>query len=512
MSLLRRNASSDYGQRYGFKGIRSAREYQNAVPVVNYEALREQIEAIKCGRQGVLTEEPVVMLEKTSGSVAASKYIPYTASLRREFQAALAPWMADLFGHRCQMLCGGAYWSVSPVASKREVTEGGLPVGFDEDTEYFGPLQRRLLARLILTPRELPHVLDMEASRYITLRFLVQTPRLCFISVWNPSFLTLLMGALVQHMDRLVKDICAGTLTPPAPVPPELQRRLASQLRPRPERARQLQHLRAGDGTLPLADVWPHLRLISCWASAGASRDLPALCSLFPGIEIQPKGLLATEGIVSIPVTGHPGGALAVTSHFLEFIDEECPDNRPRLIDELERQRTYRVLLTTGGGLYRYALADRIQVLDHLRATPLIEFLGKADHISDLCGEKLHERRVREVLEAVFGEFNLEPTFAMIAPELGQPPFYTLYIEDGGVPTERLEKVARGVERALTEGHHYGYCRRLGQLGPLRIRLVQIGASGTYLERCAALGQRRGSIKPVALHCEPGWLEWFTMK
>src|SRR5580704_7845901 len=87
--LLRANASSAYGQKFGFGRLRTAREFQSAVPIVGYEEIRPWVERIKAGEQAVLTEEPVLMLEKTSGSSSAAKYIPYTASLRREFQRAV---------------------------------------------------------------------------------------------------------------------------------------------------------------------------------------------------------------------------------------------------------------------------------------------------------------------------------------------------------------------------------------------------------------------------------------
>src|SRR5438046_2976776 len=82
------------------------------------------------GEPGVLTTEPVVMMEKTSGSAGAAKYVPYTASLRREFQEAVGAWMFDLFTRRPGLLAGAQYWSISPAARQREFTPGGLPVGF----------------------------------------------------------------------------------------------------------------------------------------------------------------------------------------------------------------------------------------------------------------------------------------------------------------------------------------------------------------------------------------------
>src|SRR5207248_6173448 len=207
---------------------------------------------------------------RTGGSTSASKYIPFTASLQREFQAAIAPWMADLYGRRPRMLGGGAYWSVSPLAPAPEVTEGGLPVGFEEDSEYFGAFARRLLARLLLTPRQLPRVADIEASRYVALRFLLQTDRLTFISVWNPSFLLLLLRGLEEHAEQLLADIRQGTLTPPAPLPAGLHRALAAQLAPQPRRGRCLERLLDECGGLPPARVWPRLGGISCWANASA--------------------------------------------------------------------------------------------------------------------------------------------------------------------------------------------------------------------------------------------------
>ncbi|HWP57529.1 MAG TPA: GH3 auxin-responsive promoter family protein [Candidatus Acidoferrales bacterium] len=508
ISLLKQNARSDYGRRYAFERVRSIREFQDAVPIVTYDSLGEEIEAIKRGRERVLTEEPVLWLEKTTGSTGAAKYIPYTANLKREFQAAVAPWMADLYRHRRKMLLGGSYWSITPLAAVPEVTQGGLRVGCDDEREYFGKLDRKLLDRLILVPAELAKVSDVESGRYVTLRFLLETPRLAFISVWNPSFLTLLVGLLEEHGARLIEDIRRGTLTPPRALPSHLHASLARGLAPRPSRARELEEILRRLGKLAPIEVWPKLSLISCWASGNARNFLPELQSLFPGVEIQPKGLLATEGVVSIPILGHPGGALALTSHFFEFIPEGGSRARPLLADELDNGQIYKVLLTTGGGLYRYDLGDWIQVVGYVGETPLVEFIGKESAVSDLCGEKLHAARVETALGAALAEFRLTPSFAMLAPEWGWPPRYCLLIEASGVSADILAQLADRLDELLREGHHYAYCRRLGQLGPLQALPVRDGAR-RYLERCVALGQRLGSIKPTALHCKPGWSVWF---
>ena len=74
-----------------------------------------------------------------------------------------------------------------------------------------------------------------------------------------------------------------------------------------PRRAAILEDIGGSGGSL--ADkvrlIWPRLALISCWTDAAAGQFLPQLRELFPTIEIQPKGLLATEAFVSFPLVGN---------------------------------------------------------------------------------------------------------------------------------------------------------------------------------------------------------------
>lgn len=510
-SLLRQSARSLYGRRYHFERLKTIDDYQAAVPIITYDSLQDEIDAIKRGRQGVLTEEPVVWMEKTTGSTGPSKYIPYTSSLTREFQAAVAPWMSDLYRRYANMRFGGSYWSITPLAEEREVTEGGIPIGTPDERDYFGALDRKLLETLVITPRELARIMDVDSGRYVTLRFLLATSQLSFISVWNPSFLTLLIRFLWENSERLIADIRHGTLTPPVELSLHLHHTLIRRLSPQPRRATQLETILRRHGKLVPAEVWPNLALISCWASANARNFLPELKSIFPAVTIQPKGLLATEGVVSIPLLGHEGAMPALTSHFFEFVPESSPSARPLLADEIENGETYKVLLSTGGGLYRYSLGDLVKVMGRVAETPMIEFIGKEGHISDLCGEKLNGARVEAVLNETLSKFQIAPLFAMIAPEWGTPPRYVLFIEDRELPHNLLDHLAQSIESGLVEGHHYSYCRRLGQLGPLCGVRVQDGAR-QYLERCMALGQRLGSIKPTALHCQTGWLNWFEAR
>lgn len=428
--FLRANADTAYGRLHGYGSIRTVEEFRNRVPVAGYDDLEPWIERIRRGERGVLTAEPVVMMEKTSGSSGAAKYVPYTASLRREFQSAVGAWMFDLFTKRPRLLGGAQYWSISPAAREKEVTPGGIPVGFEDDTEYLSPFARTVVGWVMAVPGTIARIPDMAENRRVTLEHLRRCRNLRFISVWNPSFLTL----LVRDED------------------------------PR--------------------ELWPELELVSCWTSAVSSRFVPELRSRFPGVEIQGKGLLATEGVVSFPEIGRPAPSPAITSHFLEFVDEA---GRARLADEIEVGARYSVVLTTGGGFARYALHDTVEVV----APGAIEFVGKAAHVSDVCGEKLSEAFVARALADLGG-------FAMLAPEWGSPPRYVLFAE-GDVAT-----AAALVETRLRASVHYDHCRRLGQLAPVVGVRVREG-DARYLRGCERLGQRPGNVKPAVLRREFEW-------
>src|SRR6185436_159811 len=84
--LLAVNADTDFGREHGFARIRTVAEYQQCVPLRDYEDFRPWIDRIVAGSPNVLTREPVRLFEPTSGSAGASKLIPYTTSLQRDFQ------------------------------------------------------------------------------------------------------------------------------------------------------------------------------------------------------------------------------------------------------------------------------------------------------------------------------------------------------------------------------------------------------------------------------------------
>lgn len=487
--LLSQNADTAFGRAHGFTSIGSVAEYRHQVPLADYETFAPWLQRIKQGESNVLTSECVTHLVPTSGSSAARKLIPFTASLQREFNAAINPWVADLFDGNRESLLGPAYWSISPAILTPETELSAVPIGFEDDTSYLGGFSRQLINAAMAVPSGVRHVADLERFFLLTLFYLLRCRNLRLISVWHPSFLTLLLDRLPAVWPQLIEMLHHGRLPSDWNLPPEVKHKL--QRFPQPKRARELSAISPDE----YFRIWPQLQVISCWADANAAAGAVDLQNRFPKTTIQPKGLLATEAFVTLPFCDrHP---VAVGSHYYEFMDEA---GAVQPLEALQKEQTCEVVVTTGSGLWRYRLGDRVVVDGMVGRTPSLRFIGRAGCISDLRGEKLSDAFVATALQGVFSE-QIPPRFVLLTPNADPgTPGYTLFIE--GVTSPDL---ARQLDTRLSINPHYAWSRQLGQLVPARVTQVKAGATQIYIEYYHARGRRLGEIKIPSLDLTPGW-------
>ena len=473
--LLAANAACAFGRAHDFDRLRTYAEFARQVPAADYAAFAPWIDRIRAGEPGVLTTDPVTHLIPTGGSTGARKLIPFTAGLQAEFNRAIGPWMAGLALRHPRILGGPSYWAVSPPAFSIAPETASVPVGFADDASYLGGARSRLVRAAMVAPDGLKPGSGMDEFRWQTLLCLLRCRELRLISVWHPSFLTLLLDYLPAHWAALVEAVH----------------------RAEPARARELER---ADPRQP-ETLWPRLRVISCWAAAHAGHALPDLRRRFPNVSIQAKGLLATEAFVTIPLgENHP---LAVRSHFFEFADEAGAIGQAH---ELEAGKTYGVIVTTGGGLWRYRLGDRVQVTGRVGQTPSLRFTGRADDVSDLCGEKLSESFVATAMQEAFRSSGTEPRFAMVVPDKSSPGWrYRLLLEGGA----NQETVCNRLEAALCGNPNYRLCRELGQLRPLELFQIEKSGYEIFAAHEGRRGCRLGEIKPRALSPATDWLSHF---
>lgn len=209
---------------------------------------------------------------------------------------------------------------------------------------------------------------------------------------------------------------------------------------------------------------------MSCWADASSARWIPQLRERLGGIPIEPKGLLATEGVTSIP-GGRGAARLAAECHYHEFLDREG-DHLPR--EKLRIGTVCEVLLSTSGGLLRYRSGDLVRITGFTdRMLPEMRFLGRKGIVSDLVGEKLGE----ETVAAAFAKAGASG-FLAADPDT---PGYEIWLEDTGK--------ADSVICQLLENPYFRQAVRLGQLAPCKPMALK---EGWMRDFSAALAQKRG--------------------
>jgi hypothetical protein len=483
LTLLRKvlaaNVQTEFGRGYRFHNISSLEAFRSSVPIQTYDELRSRIDRIAAGQPQILTHEPVIAFEETGGSTFGRKLIPYTASSLVGFRAAVLPWLADLAERRPGAVAGRAYVAVSPAARpSRRI--GSVPVGLASEGAYLGADLVPAFATLLVTPQSLSSITDIDEWRFATLLHLLAAPDLSFISCWSPTFLMGLLDAARNLGEKLARAIHDG--------PHEMKRTPAGQASGDSLRARIVERALAAN-PVNTRLLWPRLDTVSVWADGPSRAYARRLQEILPHVALQPKGLLATEGAISLPY-GAAWPVPALLSAFVEFVDEA---GEAHLCDALRAGETYRVVITTAGGLYRYDLGDRVRCQGHAGLLPLLEFAGRAGLTSDLVGEKLEEPLVVEALGTI-------QETACLVPHAAARPFYELLVETE--TDAALRPAAARVEARLSTNPQYAYARALGQLGPMAARAVP-NLLALYTHAEMQRGRRLADIKPPTLITSP---------
>ena len=395
-----------------------------------------------------------------------------------DFRAAILPWLADAIvkyglGNGC------AYLAISPATRQPEQTSGGISVGLP-DCAYLGDDALNALVELSAVPLWVANVPNVPDWQLVTLYWLVRRNDLEMISVWSPTFFLTLMDGLehrfseLEALLRLGGAIFQHTLQPDSTALSRLGRYAKSK---------------------DARSLWPHLKLVSCWRDASSKSFFDELKHRLPQAAFQGKGLLATEGVVTVP-DWEGRQTLATDSGFFEFLDDK---GYLWFAHELECGTRYEVVMTTSGGLYRYRTGDCVIGEGIGENLPLLRFIGRRGLVSDMVGEKLTEEFVADCLDGI-------PGFHMLVPYVRAKPQYVLVMDKCiGIQTEAI---TISIEESLSRNPQYAYARRMGQLDSLSVFLVS-NPLVTYINRVIKDGARLGDVKVPALRPETDWLEMF---
>jgi hypothetical protein len=407
-------------------------------------------------------------------------------------------WVSSFF-HDHPGIAGGRVLSmVSPEVES--YTPNGTPCG--AESGHFYRTMPRAVQSLYSTPYDVFTVADYEAKYYTVLRIAAGHDIRCVVTP-NPSTIVLLAERLAVHTESIIRDVHDGTLRPDLAVSAAV--RASLRLRPDHRRAQQLERAVAASDTDALRPsfVWPHLTALGCWKGGSVGPYLSRFGRYFtPDTPVRDLGYLATETAASVPLSDDgAGGVAAIGTDVLEFYPADLdhpPAGRELVgVDQLEIGGSYKVVITTAAGLYRYDMNDVIEVVGGFEQTPVIRFVQKSDGIVSFTGEKLAEIQVVTAVEDAFGP-ELEPSafIAAVAELVDDVPQLAFLIEVEAIADWAGEAIITRLDTALGDRNiEYAAKRASGRYLPPVLRLVRTGELDRYRHRMVDAGRTDGQFK-----------------
>jgi hypothetical protein len=467
-------------------------EFRAAVPVRTYAEQGSYFNRVALGEPNVLTRHAVKQLLVTSGTTGPAKYLPVTSVWEKRVSLAQEMWRLGLVKDREAITRGKVLTLVSPAI------EGHLPSGlaFGSNTGRMHARQPWMVRLRYPAPPAVHELSDPMVRLYCTLRFALQHS-VSSITTANPSTILLMARKLEEWSEFLAKDLTEGTLChgPAAQLDPSLHRVFGRKTKKC-----------VPPKSWKMAQVWD-LASIHCWKGGAASFFLDQFDEALGGeVPVREVGITASEGYFALPLSDDdPGGVAWLGAHLMEFVDTA---GKARWAWEVEEGKTYRLIISTTAGLYRYDLGDLVEVVGWAGALPRLRFVRKAEAMLNMTGEKVTQDQVLAAAKIVFGSNSLVGLTARM--EAVNPPRVELAVEWLKGQAVDRPGLINEFDRALRkENVEYDSKRKSERLG---LPIIQCLASGTYarwhLAKVAA-GAPDTQIKDLVIAWKDG--EWETL-
>ncbi len=480
--ILKKNQLAQYGKRYGFEHIKTVKDYQREVPIIEYDDILPEIERLKLGEQGILTTAPVEYFASTSGTTSGVKLVPVTKERVQALKTEFIIWMRlTLKGHLKDAL-GKILYIAGPYYEG--ITEGGTPYGsISGYLLYKGPDWAK---KRLAIPIEVFNELDYERKLYLMAFHALQT-NVTHLGFTTSIEVLLLFDYIRENWEQLVSDIEKKN--------PRRGKKLRKVADPKP------------------ANIWPKLHLANCFMTETSKIYMQTLMDVIGrDIVVRDPGINASEGRISLgicddQVSGYP----AVYNTFFEFQDYDDPKSM-FLIHELVKGHRYKIILTTSEGLYRYNTGDVVEITGFQNQLPQIRFYQR-DHFLNIVGELAFERELVNAMELAMEKTGVKVegfTYVPNYPSGYARPRYEVLIEvtEGSTPLEK--SFTRILDESLMN-YINDYRQMRHEFGRLDPPIVSVIRQGSWQE----LNQRRivraGQPKYIHIAKDPSFRDNFTI-
>ncbi|MBN8621782.1 MAG: GH3 auxin-responsive promoter family protein [Flavobacteriales bacterium] len=464
LSLIKTAEKTLFGRERNFEKIKNIQDFQSAVQIADYEALKTYIERVKKGQRNILWTETPEYFAKTSGTTSGSKYIPISKE-GMPFQIAAA--QSAIFHYINQK-------NNSDFVSGKMIFLQGSP----ELEEIYGIKTGRLSG---IVAHHIPNYL--------------QKNRL-------PSLKTNLIEDWETKVDEIVKETEKENMTLISGIPPWL--------------IMYFEKLIARNGK-KITELFPNLQLI---ITGGVNFEpyREKMNELLGKPVDTIQTFPASEGFFAFQDDYQKEGLLLLTNHgiFYEFVPLEQygkPNARRLTLKDVELNKDYALILTTNSGLWAYSIGDVVRFISKNPHRILVS--GRTKHFTSAFGEHVIAFEVEEAMKTTVEKFPAQITEFHLAPQVNPEnglPYHEWFIEFEKEP-ENMEAFRKNLDDEMRKRNTYYDDLISGNiLQPLIITKLKKNAFQDYAKSEGKLGGQN-KIPRLANDRKIGdFLEGFSMK
>jgi hypothetical protein len=497
--VLRALASTELGATYGYASIRDADELRRRVPIHDYEALRPLIARQIATGASVVTPTRPIMYARTSGTTGEPKLVPVTADLLATLRRA-----QRVFSYVQHTQLGAFRGRVLAIsgALREETLPDGTPAGSATGLIY-ETMPRPIRAKYAV-PAEVFEIEDYELRYALIARLALQHRGLSMIATANPSTILRLVHQIEADAASLAADLESGGSRLLERLPPAVAPRIGRALERNPRQARVLAAACASSRAPRLAELWPRLRAVMTWLGGSCATAAAHVRELLPaGAGMIDAGYVASEVRGTVVIDAGRNLALPLLEDvFFEFapVDEwDAGARTTRLLHELVAGASYRVLVTTLGGLVRYDMNDIVSVTGTIGRTPTLAFVRKGRGVTNITGEKLTEDQVNSAMADIAAELRVGVPFFVVIADAARGG-YSVYVEASSGDEICLASLGASLDAKLAALNiEYAAKRASGRLVPPRIVALRGGTSHAFRDHYVRKGQRESQFKVLTL-------------
>lgn len=438
--LIKTAENTQFGKEYSFSQIRSIKDYQEQVPVFDYEKLRIYIEKIKEGEKDVLWPRKPLYLAKTSGTTSGIKYIPITKDSM--------PFHIE-----------GAKSALFHYINKRKNSDfiNGKMIflqGSPKLDDFHGIKVGRLSG----------------ISAHFVPKYL-QSNRL-------PSWKTNCMEDWEAKIDCIIDETIHQNMTLISGIPPWLVMYYEKLIE------------KSGKNII---QTFPNLQLL---VTGGVNyKPYEEKMEELIGRKIDiVQTYPASEGFIAFQDDVDTNELLLMLNHgiFYEFIPmEEIHKKQPKrlTIEEIELNKDYSIVLTTNAGLWSYQIGDTVRFVNKKPFKIIVS--GRTQHYTSAFGEHVISYEVEGALKEISEKNHILIQEFTLAPEVNPSqglPYHEWFIEFEREP-DNIHAFSLELDQALRKRNtYYDDLISGGILRPLKISVVRKNGFNDYMKEIGKLG------------------------